>query len=573
MNETSSKSDPQRIQINPHIEAHGNYSVEWSYHFPLEPGMTIESEFELTFPVDDVPGAARVSLSEANLSTTRLSFADVAAQVRVHSLQFLRDTMWILGALGGEASPLAIQGGHLSPSEVRKFFLHKAREYWTPAFFSRVGVILQSDLKQARTGIREVLAEADTSQEPEWSALALQKGRLLASLRSAFRLVAAHKAWERVFEPNAHLFEDAGFERTVDAESNQAFLTQVSELAELAIILVSQYVAELQGLFTEKVNLFEEHLSLLRNRKIYPQEEGDLEEEFARITLGRLIDERAWLSQWARLCGEWRLLCGLVPLSDVVADANVANAYFERLRELKKKHYHFWDLDIQLRSSERAMDFWIGGGAAAVSAAFAFAGTYFWVEAQFTGQVSFREQGMVALSIFAMGNVIVYVLKDRLKEWLKVKLRNVLNVRSGYWQGDCGMRIQGAKGHGERMVSVADVERETRWRHAKEQLKFVVWETFRIKPDARTTNARIVKQVWRLPLDEILHSLDNSRHVLRLPTIEGEPQQVPVLKRSVFTYRFTVSVQAWKNRERRTVDYKTISGRVIATGDRISHIE
>lgn len=88
-----------KVRINPHVEAHGNYSIEWSYHFPLSPGQRIESEFELSFPSDKVPGAARAALAEANLSTTRLSFADSATSARFQSLIFYRDTLWLLSVL------------------------------------------------------------------------------------------------------------------------------------------------------------------------------------------------------------------------------------------------------------------------------------------------------------------------------------------------------------------------------------------------------------------------------------------------------------------------------------------
>ena len=76
---TTKSEHKQKIRLRPHVEVHGQYSLEWSYHFPLESGYLIESQFDLHFSGEKISGAAKTTLSEANLSHTRFSFADSAA--------------------------------------------------------------------------------------------------------------------------------------------------------------------------------------------------------------------------------------------------------------------------------------------------------------------------------------------------------------------------------------------------------------------------------------------------------------------------------------------------------------
>ena len=581
MNGNEKNAIAQKVQLNPHVEPHGNYSVEWSYHFPLQPSVRIESEFKLIFPMDKVSGAAKMAVAQANLSTTRLSFADVAEAVRFQSLHFLRDTIWLYSAIETGVFSSSPKESPTQPESARKYFLHKAREYWSTAFFSRVGVILQSDLKQSRAGIRSVLYQADLSQSPDWKAFSAQKRRLLLSFRSAYRLVAARRKWDAIFENDQALADFPSPPPSATAEGNRVFVRSVHDLSELAMMLAAQHVAELQGFVTETVTMYEEYLALLNNGKIFSREEGGDLETSAVSNLQRLLKESEWLAQWARLCGEWRLICKLTPLSDVAADAELAGEYFERLRELKKLHYHYWDLGVDLRPNDRRIDMWIAGGAAGLSAAFAFVGALIWTEARNSG-TSMEQQGAIALFIFTVGNVIVYALRDVMKEWLKTKLRGFFNARSGYWTGRCslqsnhdsvGSQNSSSEKNEDREIPVADVERETHWKKMGSQLEFVAWEAFRVRPEARSTEAHIVKQSWRLPLDEILHGLDSSRHILKLPSLDGVPHQVPVLKKSVFKYQLVVVVKEWKNRELTLLDSKTISGKIIATGDCITKVE
>lgn len=122
-------------------------------------------------------------------------------------------------------------------------------------------------------------------------------------------------------------------------------------------------------------------------------------------------------------------------------------------------------------------------------------------------------------------------------------------------------------------IEVAFVERETRWDKVKVGLSFRVWESFHIAPEASETAARIIKQTWRLPLDEILHSMDDSRHILKLPSLDGVPREVMVKKRAIFQYRFVVRVYDWKNREMTLQDIAQQSGRILSSGDKIISVE
>lgn len=577
MNTTEANpSTVQKVRINPHVEAHGNYSIEWSYHFPLSPGQRIESEFELSFPSDKVPGAARAALAEANLSTTRLSFADTASSVRFQSLIFYRDTLWLLGVLGKDTHG----DDGLEKDQVpraRRFFLHKAKDYWSEAFMPRLGIIFQSDLKRCRSSIKKLMLAADVDTGPDWKKYSHAKHELLSSLRSAFRIVQAYHQWD-ILTSTGQTKASTGRVESKPSDATD-FTPALADLAEFVLMLATATIGELQSLMREAFDSYESHFAVLRSGSISSKLELDTAIETTRKNVNRVSYERNWLSEWARIVSEWRLLCRLPSLSDVAADAQMATDYFERLRELKRLHYAYWDLRSDLVANEKKVDFWIGGGAAAVSAAFAFLGTFLWIHYQglnFTSLQSgngLQESGVVAFTIFAAGNVIVYVLKDRLKEWLKERLRKKFNFSAGRWLGRLYQMTTDEKGKGSKRIDVASIERESRWEKVKKGLSFRVWESFHIAPEAVDTAARIVKQTWRLPLDEILHSMDDSRHVLKIPSLDGIPREVTVKKRALFQYRFVVRVYDWKNREMLLIDSAEQSGRILSSGDKITSVE
>lgn len=577
--EGRSDGKPQRqIKLNPHIEAHGNYSIEWSYHFPLQPGLRIESEFMVGFPSEKVPGAARVSLSEANLATTRLSFADSATDVRRLSLKFLTDTRWLTGVLSpkiqkSEASLLH----NNNAGNVRTFFLNRAREYWTPTFLSRVGIILQSDLKKSTNDIKACLKAFDPHVGVDWARLALEKRQCQASLRAAFRLVEVRTLLEGVFQdPQPQPQPQPQPPLPQLPPSLPALLAQVRDLSELAIGLVSQAVADLQGQCIDVARLCEDGLEVLSHNASDDQEDArqiHASFEIYQATLRRIRQEQTWLVEWARLCNEWCLKCGLPPLSEVSLDSNAATLFFERLRGLKKQHYHVWDLALDLRPNEKRFGFLIGAIAAGISASFAFVATLFLAIDPFGNNLSLRYQGTVAIAVFTLANVIIYIAKDRLKEWLKVRLNDFLHIRSNRWVGNCVLSLPSPSGGRAKLIEVANIERESWWEKVRESWNFQVWEEFRITPEARSTDARIIKQVWRLPLDEILHSLDNTRYVLKLPAMDGIPKEIPVLKRLAFPYKLLVTVRTWQNKQLVVVDTAQIEGRIITSGDRILVVE
>ncbi|NBO38143.1 hypothetical protein EBU99_06135 [bacterium] len=571
MNTPSSIPLPvEKVRINPHVEAHGNYSIEWSYHFPLSPGQRIESEFELSFPSDKVPGAARAALSEANMSTTRLSFADTASSVRFQSLIFYRDTLWLLGVLGKDSHDEMSLDKDLAP-RARRFFLHKAKDYWSDAFMPRLGIIFQSDLKRCRSSIKKLFHSSDIETGPNWYIYANAKHELLSSLRSAFRIIQAHHLWDSLCaKENMLQHPTSNNGQLINPDD---FTVALTALSEFVLMLATQTVGELQSLLREAYEAYESHFAVLRSGSISSKSELDAAMATTKINIRRIEREQIWLSEWARIVCEWRLLCRLPSLTDVASDAQLAAEYFERLRELKRLHYTYWDLKTEFVANEKKVDFWIGGSAAAISAAFAFLGTYMWIQYQGLGAPTLQESGVVAFAIFAAGNVIVYVLKDRLKEWLKERLKQRFNYFAGRWLGRCYQVAKDEKGKGTKQIAVADVERETRWDKAKNGLSFRVWESFRVAPQATDTAARIIKQTWRLPLDEILHSMDDSRHVLKLPSLDGIPREVTVKKRAMFQYRFVVRVYDWKNREMTVVDSAKQEGRILSSGDKITSVE
>ncbi len=564
--EASEDAKPsRRPRLRPHVEAHGLYSIEWSYHFPLSPGFRIESQLDLDFPGEKVPGAARTSLRDANLSTTRLSFADSASAVRGQSLKFLKDSLWLLAAARAERE--GKDPRYVRVSDADRSFLHVAREYWTTPYFARLGVILQSDLKAGRNSLREIIrarALEGAVHDPNFSRV---KGELLQSFRSALRLVRARLVWEKLLTMERESQMTVATE--ADVQLSLRFVQQVKDLSELSLALVSGAVAELQTAVSELLRHLVEQLAMLRSSHVEaPHQDEDYEARLVKLEVA-FRRERKWLAEWARLCNDMRLLCGLPSLVDIAADASLAATYFERVRQLKKQHYHVWDLDLDLKPNDQRIDFWIGAGAAGISAFFAFLALILFN----LNRNTMGEQGLVALLVFALANSVIYIAKDRLKEWLKVNLRTVLNLRFGRWTGECKLRRDGNETSVGEGLEVAQMERETWWSEEDENWTFHVWEEFRVLPEAAGTDARIVKQVWRLPLDEILHTLDNTRHILKIPSPDGEPREVPVLKHAVFPFRLRVRVKSWQQRRVDIVDTAYVVGRVHTAGDHIIQVE
>ena len=565
-----------KVRINPHVEAHGNYSIEWSYHFPLSPGQRIESEFELSFPSDKVPGAARAALAEANLSTTRLSFADSATSARFQSLIFFRDTIWLLSVLGRDSRQEEKLDATLVP-RARRFFLHKAKDYWSDAFMPRLGIIFQSDLKRCRSQIKRIILDSELDKGPAWQEYANAKHQLLSSLRAAYRVVQSHLIWENICGKSKR-GTDAQFYNSTQLDDDD-FVPALADLSEFIIMLVTGTIGELQSLMREAYDSYESHFAVLRSGSISSKAELEVALSSTQLHVKRIASEQIWLCDWARILSEWRIVCRLPALTDVASDSQIAADYFERLRELKRAHYAYWDLKTDLIANEKKVDFWIGGGAAGISAAFAFLGTFMWIQYQGLNLNSIQDgnalqrSGVVAFTIFAAGNVIVYVLKDRLKEWLKDRLRQRFNYSAGLWMGRCYQVIRDKKLKQAKRIEVADIERETRWDKTKSGLSFRIWESFHVSPEAPETAARIIKQTWRLPLDEILHSMDDSRHVLKLPALDGIPREVMVKKRALFHYKFAVRVYHWKNRELELLDSAQQQGRILSSGDKITSVE
>jgi len=551
--------------LRPHVENHGLYSIEWSYHFPLSAGLRIESQLDLDFPGEKVPGAARSSLRDANLSTTRLSFADTAATVRAQSLKFLKDTLWLLEASRAEGA--GKDPRYLLVSNAEKSFVHVAREYWTTAFFARLGVILQSDLKAGRNSLRDLMRTLKPDVPEEARELAALKGELLQSFRSALRLVRARLVWEQLLAQERRAMETAPDPSEI--RLSLRFVQQVRDLSELALSLVSASVAELQGGVREGLLLTHERMAVFQSSHVESPEHDKEVETALAITERYFQKEKRWLSEWARIVNDQRELCGLPSLVDIASDASLATTYFERVRRLKKLHYHVWDLDLDLVPNDKRIDFWIGAGAALISGSFVFA-TLLLFNME---KGAFGQGGVVAVLLFVIANGFAYMARDRMKEWLNLRLRKVFNLRTGRWTGQCVLRRASESGAAVAPIEVAQMERESWWTEVDENWGFHVWEEFRIAPQARDTDARIVKQVWRLPLDEILHTLDNTRHILKLPSVDGEPREVPVLKHAVFPFRLRVRVKSGERRDAKIIDTASVVGRVHTAGDHVVQVE
>jgi hypothetical protein len=258
----------------------------------------------------------------------------------------------------------------------------------------------------------------------------------------------------------------------------------------------------------------------------------------------------------------------LPSFAEIANDDKLAAKYFERIRTLKKLHYQVFDLDVSLKPNERRTDFWIGAGAAGISAFVAFLSLLILN----LNQVSIERQSAITFGVFVLGNTIIYIVKDRLKEWLKNSLKSILHLRTGKWSGNCRLKSGDIAEGRKEPLEIADMERETWWSRLDESSQFHVWEEFNVVADCENSGARIVKQVWRLPLDEILHTLDSTKHMLRIPGLDGIPREVPVLKQCEFPFQLRVRVKVKDSGKEEEVDLATASGSILTAGDNIVNV-
>ena len=569
LNKNTTTTNHHRIGLNPHVETHGMYSIEWSYHFPLRRGFCIESELEVSFPEEKVPGAARASLATSNLNITRLSFADSAAEVRRHSIRFYRDTLSYSEVLKHlELTPhkdaLARQSKWAT-----LIFIQSASHYWNTSFFSRAGMFLQSDLKQNSKNIKGALQHYDAQKNFDWQKYYQTKKQLVSSLRASLRIIKSSLVWERISESEE--LKNAFLQLTPTADfSSGKMLSQLKDLCEFSLMLMGTCLAEAQGAFLRCQKLTEEHLTV--SLRHHSSDEDFLQNQQRIITEAkencrRIQQEQFWLSHWTKTIMEYRASVNLPSLADVSSDPQAASRYHERLRELKRLHYQAWDLSLDLRQNEKRFNFVGGFAAAFVSALFALLATNLWFFFYTRGK-SATEIGTVAFTSFAFANVIIYVLKDSLKNWLKDNVLKILRLRTDRWVGKCMLRNSQTA-----PLKIADVERETWWTDQTTNALFHVWEKFDILPDAQSLDAKIIKQSWRLPLDEILHSLDSTSHTLRLPGLDGVPQEMRVYKRHVFPYKLSVTVKDLSGKKPLIVDHAMIQGKVVTSGDQIEFLD
>ena len=552
------------IQLRPHVEIHGRYSIEWSYHFPLQPGLIIESQFDISFGGEKVSGAARSSLSQSNIANTRLSFADSAASIRIQSLRFYKDSLWLLEAIQSEWEGKDLRYVNVSNSE--KSFVHIVKEQWTPSFFGKLGIILQSDLKSIKRQLRNSVKDKKAFQNRDLQRYRNCKSSLLSSFRAALRLIQARFVWERLLqlEKSTLIFPSD----ETDLNLSVKFYQRVCDLSELALSLVANTVAQLQTIYADAHRASSEHISQMLKTSWDPSG-GEANLEIIELEEERFLkSEKRWLSSWARTCNELRIRSHLPSFSEIANNDRLASGYFDRIRTLKKQHYQVFDLDVSLKPNDKKIDFRIGAFAAGVSAFFAFLSLIFLN----LGQVSFESRSVITLAVFLLGNTLIYIAKDRLKEWLKLNLKNFLHLRSGMWTGVCSLHSEPDNSDPKKRVEISKMERETWWSQDMENWKFHVWEEFSIVPNCESSGARIVKQVWRLPLDEILHTLDNARHNLKLPGLDGEPREVPVLKQGEFPFQLRVRVKKKSNGNEVELDTATSAGHIQTAGDSIVQV-
>ncbi len=534
---TASPANESKIAFNPHLEPHGHNSLEWSYHFSLLGADAIEAKLNIVVPGEKAPTLARESVLNRIIAHTRFSLADASSFARDLSKTFHDDSLWIKTQLSRGGSDFC----GLADLENSPILLRCVRDDFTMGFLSRLTLILQSHLKRSSRSFQDAVRAANEKSASD--ALTVLEESLLAAKHT----VNACLIWRYLREvARAH----PDFSQASSNSSLEKLCRELEEIAELLLILMGRCVAEAQEVLS---------------RDLARQKGG-----------GEL------LSRWTSEIIFMRSQLGLVPLDGLNSDPEAAAKFFERTLELKRDHYRKWDLTVALNPAEARIDFWIGAAAAGISALFAFfatiAITIFFPGA---GSLSAAQTSLLAISFFAGANAIIYVVKDRMKELLKIYVRRYLRLKGGKWKGICSFLppdFEKSKDGKTAFSEIMKLDRNMRWVNEKRDWHLNLTECFQPAPLPKEIPTTTVKQLWRIPLDDILYNFDDTHHFLKIPSVDGKPHCLKTMKRVVLPFEISVrtlreSGNTIKKKIVNTVDEQIVRGNIIVYGAQIVQVQ
>jgi hypothetical protein len=546
MNEFSSDSfhEVGDVALKPHLEAHGYHAVEWSYHFPLFNVDAIEADLDILIPEEKAPPAAREMLFKDLIAHTRFSLAVDPSAVEELTKRFFDDSVWIRTQLcRGEGSC------GLADLENSPILLRYGRDYFTMGFLSRLALMQQSSLKRAARRftqrLRSIPLERFEECRAEFNSSVEALDRALVSTEQC---IGAVRVW-RDLRARARAHPD--WRKLEKPSLLERLCSELEEIAELLLGLMGKCIADAQ----------EASFNVLDSRPV----EG-------------VRSEVETLSRWVESLCRLRAEFGLPSIAELLSDPELASKFYERSMEVKRTQYRKWDLSVNLDPVDSGIDFWIGAVAAGVSALFAFVATVLTAFAlQGPNSLSFTETGLVALSFFAAANVVIYIIKDRMKELLKVYVRRHLKLKGGRWEGGCNFlppRFEVEHDAATAPVEVLKLRRRLWWHKDDDDVRLRVNEVFEPQTGTAKTPSGTIKQVWKISFDEILDLFDDSTHILRLPSVEGRPQHIETLKRSTLSFRVSVRTRVRDGKKSfKLVDESQLSGHIVISGNRIVGVE
>jgi hypothetical protein len=546
MNEFSNEAfhEVGEVALKPHLEAHGHHAVEWSYHFPLFNVDVIEADLDILIPEEKAPVAAREMLLRGLISHTRFSLAVDSSSVEEVTRRFLDDSVWIRNQL---CRPDVSCG--LADLENSPVLLRYGRDYFTMGFLSRLALMNQSSLKRAARRFTQLLRSIPVERFDEFRT-EFNAGieALDRALASAERCIAAVRVW-RDMRARARAHPD--WSEGAPSSLLERLCAELEEIAELLLGLMGKSIADAQEASFNVLDL---------------------------CVVEGVRCEVETLSHWVESLCRLRAEFGLPSIAELSSDPELAAKFYERTMEVKRIQYRKWDLAVNLDPVDRGIDFWIGAVAAGISALFAFAATVLTAFAfQGPNSLSFTETGLIALSFFAAANVVIYIIKDRMKELLKVYVRRHLKLKGGRWEGGCNFlppRFEVEHDAAGVPAEVLKLKRRLWWHKDGDDVRLRINECFEPQDGAAKTPSGTIKQVWKIPFDEILDTFDDSTHVLRLPSVEGRPQHVETLKRSTLPFRVVVRTRLRDGkRGSKLLDESVLKGNIVISGSRIVGVE
>jgi hypothetical protein len=510
--------DPQPFALNPHLEPHGHQGVEWSYHFPLQKNLVTQAELTIRFPAEKSPQSARDSAIHATIAHTRFSLAGAAADAAKLSQQLYKDSLWIRDRLCPDGTPhCGVKDLENSP-----ILLRFGSNYFSMGFLSRLTLMLQSTLKHSGRGyIRKLEAMVqhpgtDTDTDTDSNAFST----LESTINIAFMAIESAIVWKGIRNTCRSHPE---FQKTDAPSLLENFCDETREISELILGLTGKTLADAQD-STDRL------LSKCLSENA-PKELSDI-----------LTDRKTALIQHtSRLC-DLRKEFMLPSIELISEDPEVAAKYYERSLEIKRSQYRKWELETHLKPGNKKLDFWIGTLAPVVAA---------------------------IVSLFTK------LTRERVKALFKVNLQRHINKKKGRWTGTCTFtppKFEVDANAAQTASTPLRLERRLWWTREGDDWVFRIKEKFISEDTDSKLPSHTLKQIWRVPFDEIMTTIDDSTHVLKLPSLDGKPRQIRVLKRTSIPYTVNVFTQEILDKKSTIVEESKLHGLILLSGANITRV-